>query len=47
MGKPVAGQHLPQLANGFRIALKVRKWHAAILPNEKRMAGHCISLDLR
>ena len=31
MGKPVAGQHLPQLAEGLRIALKVRKWHAAIL----------------
>jgi hypothetical protein len=31
MGEPVAGQHLPQLAEGFPIALKVRKWHAAIL----------------
>lgn len=31
MGKPVARQHLPQLANRIRIALKVRKWHAAIL----------------
>jgi hypothetical protein len=45
MGKPVAGQHLPQLADSLRIALKVRKCHAAILPNEKRLAGHAGSLD--
>jgi hypothetical protein len=32
------------LENGFRIALKVRKWHAAILPNEKRMARHASAL---
>jgi hypothetical protein len=38
MGKPVARQHLSQLADGVPIALKVRKWHAAIL-NMKIGAG--------
>jgi hypothetical protein len=40
MGKPVAGQHLPQLAESLRIALKVRKWHTAILNiNETAVSG--------
>ena len=41
MGKAVAGQHLPQLADCLRIALKVGKWHAAILNmNSSRMPAN-------
>jgi hypothetical protein len=29
MGKPVAGQHFAQLAEGLSVALEIRKWHAS------------------